>query len=377
MVRSLTLVNELKYWYEVTLVCGGQFSSGFPAPEGFRLVQLPPVRLNAQEQLEAVGTDKPLHSVMLERKKAMLSVYEEAKPDVFLTDYFPFGKKEFVGELMPILKRCKTAEKPVLVACSLRDILEPHSYAKKGALDIAVSVCNAYYDAILVHSDPRVVRLQDSYPRFKELQVAVHYTGFIARASSERKHKTENAKGAVVSVGGGRVGVRLLRQVVNAFIQSPVLRQVPCTVVSGPGFPSGDFQELQQLVEKAPHIELIREVADLSELWEHAAFSISMGGYNTTMELLSTKIPALIIPYHNQNNSEQFLRATKLKALGLVEVFDSSQRDEEELGKAIEGMLEFRPATKQLHLNGVVQSVELLEDLYWEKSFHDSKASNS
>jgi predicted glycosyltransferase len=51
---------------------------------------------------------------------------------------------------------------------------------------------------------------------------------------------------------------------------------------------------------------------------------ITMGGYNTTCEILSFQKPALIIP-RIKPRQEQWLRATRLKQLGLVDVLHPDQ----------------------------------------------------
>jgi predicted glycosyltransferase len=51
---------------------------------------------------------------------------------------------------------------------------------------------------------------------------------------------------------------------------------------------------------------------------------ITMGGYNTTCEILSFQKPALIIP-RIKPRQEQWLRATCLQQLGLVDVLHPNQ----------------------------------------------------
>ena len=79
---------------------------------------------------------------------------------------------------------------------------------------------------------------------------------------------------------------------------------------------------MQELVKNEPGIVLLRSVENLTNVWKKAKLSVSMGGYNTLMEVICSRIPALIIPYCNESNSEQEIRAIKLQKEGLVETTD-------------------------------------------------------
>lgn len=372
LVRTMALVEELKHWYKVTLISGGHFPANFKVPDAITFVQLPAVRLNQQEELEAVEEGKVLHSVMLERKRQVFEVYKSIRPDVLLTDYFPFGKKEFVGELLPILKLAKQSVKPVFVACSLRDILEPKSHSKKKFLDLGVPVSNSYYDAVLVHGDPKVIRLEKTYSLSKQLKLPIHYTGYIA-GGIKGVYERKTQKKVVVSIGGGRVGEEMLQLILRVFKEHSRLHELELNIITGPNFSDAARKRLQKNHSLPGGLVVKKQVHDLTEEWAEALFSISMGGYNTTMELLSFGIPALVIPFHNEQNSEQLIRSKRLHDLGQLRMLDMSTATFEQVVKAVGAMLSFTPKERNFDLNGVIQSVELLDDLYWEKSFHHKK----
>src|SRR3546814_17989938 len=70
---------------------------------------------------------------------------------------------------------------PALVACSLRDIVNRPERAEKAAW--MVDRFMRLYDLLYVHGDPRLFRLEDSFPEFAALDGRLHYTGFeIGRA---------------------------------------------------------------------------------------------------------------------------------------------------------------------------------------------------
>ena len=153
LVRRFATINALKKSFHVTLISGGDFPKGVTVPEGINFVQLPPVGIDQNGALKAIRTSDSVHSVMRTRQKKVISIYDEIRPDVFITEYFPFGKIQFMGELLPILKRIKSSDKAVQVVCSLRDILEPSSMSKKLQQDFSIKIINEHYNSLLVHGD--------------------------------------------------------------------------------------------------------------------------------------------------------------------------------------------------------------------------------
>ena len=99
-----------------------------------------------------------------------------------------------------------------------------------------------------------------------------------------------------------------------------------------------------------------------------AKLSVSMGGYNTLMEVICSRIPALIIPYCNESNSEQEIRAIKLQKEGLVETTDFEKLSKKELTEAVKNALNFNPVDKDLNLNGAENTRLIIEQQCLEYS---------
>ena len=73
---------------------------------------------------------------------------------------FPFGRKKFAFELLPLLETARSARPQTTIACSLRDILVNRSLSHD---QLAAERANRYFDAVLVHADPRFARLEESF----------------------------------------------------------------------------------------------------------------------------------------------------------------------------------------------------------------------
>ncbi len=89
---------------EVDFVLGGAPVAGI-APPGARVVQLPPaIASDAQftNLLDEHG-DKVDERWKVKRKQALLDAFEAAKPDIVLLEMYPFGRRQFRFELLPLL----------------------------------------------------------------------------------------------------------------------------------------------------------------------------------------------------------------------------------------------------------------------------------
>src|SRR5260370_16064770 len=103
---------------------------------------------------------------------------ESFQPHVLITELFPFGRKQFAFELLPLLEQAKSIPTTPLVVASVRDILvrkrDPESHERR-----VLGIVNRLYDVVLVHSDDRFQRLQDTFESAKLIGVPVVHTGYI------------------------------------------------------------------------------------------------------------------------------------------------------------------------------------------------------
>jgi predicted glycosyltransferase len=82
-----------------------------------------------------------------------------------------------------------------------------------------------------------------------------------------------------------------------------------------------------------------------------ADLSVSMGGYNTSMNILTTRVPALIWPY--PGDREQGLRAERLARIGVVSVIREKDLQPARLAALMNRVLGRKPQNNVLvDLNG-------------------------
>jgi predicted glycosyltransferase len=186
-----------------------------------------------------------------------------------------------------------------------------------------LEVLNSYYHQLLIHSDPKVIPLEETFQRVGEIRIPIHYTGFVARKPPEPV-STKTRRTILASSGGGKVGVDLLAAAILA-VQRLEDRDVELKVFSGPFMENGDRDHLENLASRDARTGLHPFSPDFLAEMAGADLSISMAGYNTCMDILSTGIKALVYPF--PQNREQSLRAGKLEAMEILGILKDLEVD--------------------------------------------------
>jgi predicted glycosyltransferase len=107
----------------------------------------------------------------------------------------------------------------------------------------------------------------------------------------------------------------------------------------------------------------VHTVPDLRAELRAASASVSQCGYNTALDLLSTGVPALVVPFAEGGEDEQTRRAERLERLGAVRVLHAARADGPALAAAVLDLLRFRPASVALDLDGADTSALTIANL--------------
>ena len=409
LTRAATLARSLAAeGFEVTVASGGEPVPGVDFGRA-RLVQLPPARVadrRFSELLDANG--QPANEAWkADRRERLLALYEEVRPDLVLTELFPFGRRQLRFELLPLLDRCaedRARSGRPRIACSVRDILV-ESPKPERTREMLVLV-RRYYDRVLVHGDPRFVSLDATFPHAREIADRIAYTGYVVARPTEAGHATpgeregvgsepvpppeadrtpagrhtpadrtpagengarpERRGGAggevIVSAGGGAVGGRLLEAALAARPRTP-LGDARWRLLAGANLPESDFRSLAARAPAGVTVERFRP--DFGTLLRGARLSISQGGYNTLMEVLDAGVRAVVVPYAGGLETEQTLRASLLARRGLIEVVGEEALDAESIAGAVRSVLAKPPPAglSGLDTSGVAATARALRDL--------------
>lgn len=351
------------------------FAAGGPEPTrqmpgNVEYFSLPALRMGENfGGLKTLGNNQNIESVKSRRSEILFNKFKEFKPDLFLIELFPFGRKAFRFELLPVLDAIKSGQLPeTKVVCSLRDILVERDDGGKHERR-CVQTLNDYFNLVLIHSDPKIARLEETFSMADHINPPLEYTGFVSRNPApsstisirEELGLAKEDKLIIASAGGGKVGGPLLKSVVQAF--SKRKDNTGLAVFTGPFLDEDRFNELQRAANDSHRISIKRFTPDFIPLLRKADGLISMAGYNTCMDIMTTGVPALVHPF--SQNREQRMRVEKISPYINIGLLEEDDLISPNLEARIDNLLQVERNTipEMINLDGAVNSADMLRKL--------------
>jgi predicted glycosyltransferase len=132
-------------------------------------------------------------------------------------------------------------------------------------------------------------------------------------------------------------------------------------VFIGPFLEKADEKRIKHMASDDPRVRLLPFSLDFVSELSAADLSISMAGYNTCMDILSSGVPALVYPF--PQNREQGIRAARLEKFGALKVLPAF--DAESLELEIESFLKKDRVfpVPEINITGAANSARLIEKL--------------
>ena len=317
-------------------------TGGMPVPGeefgGADVLQLPPVRTIDETFSDLVGLDdRPVgEDWKHERSKKLRVAAIDFHPNVLITEHYPFGRRAFRFELQPLIAAVRDR---AVVISSVRDILVQKPQGKDRSR-WTVETIKSDYDGVLVHSDPKITPLSETFPRATDLAGKLFYTGYIVGdlpVTPDAGAVADEEGEIIVSVGGGAVGERLLDCALDAS-RSPNLSQFRWRLLVGRAKPPSELNLMQSDAPENVIVEHAR--SDFRQLLHRSALSISQAGYNTMMDILVTGARALVVPFETESENEQRYRAECFARRGLLNVLPADRLTPDALAAAAVATLE-------------------------------------
>lgn len=317
------------------------------------------------------GADE--ESVWQQRQEQLLALFHHLQPEVLLIEMFPFGRKRFARELLPVLAANRERTRPALTLCSVRDILVEKDDQAKFEKKV-LQWLNPYFDGVLVHSDPALIRFEQTFARTADITCPLYYTGYVAqgsllpdRAGARRELGLPAAETLLLaSAGSGTVGGELLTAAIGASIH--LRQQLPHRLLMfhGPHAEEELRLRLHRLATGHDHIEVRDFTPRFVDHVLAADLSISMAGYNTTMNLLACRTPGLLLPF--DQNREQRMRLEALVAGGYLQLLEERELEVVALAERLRrALLSPPPAGGGLRLDGDRESAAIIRRLMEER----------
>lgn len=367
LFRSIEVARALA-GHEVALVAGGR-EIDVRLPQHVTLVRLP--GFYTDEQFTTLIPEDPhqkIEDVQRRRREILFSLFAGHKPDLFIIELYPFGRTLFGFELEPLLDAIRGGRfGKIKVVCSLRDILVEKRDQKAYEARV-LNHLSAHFDLLLVHSDPKIMPLDETFSRVDEIPIPVFYTGFVApkaKPGAGERLRQELAIGGrekliVASSGGGRSGYQLLSNLIEAVGRLPDSRQIRLEMFTGPFRNEREFEKLA--AHSSNRIRVRRFTTRFVDYLSAADLSVSLAGYNTCMNLLVARTPALVYPYSRQR--EQPMRVAKIKNYLPMKILQDADLSPSRLGRHVRQMLQKpRPADRvPLNFDGAENTARYLSE---------------
>ncbi len=348
ITRAMTTIG-----LDVTYVTGG-FTDTALNLGGVKIVQLPPVR--AQDATFKTMLDEFGHPIDAawenRRRDALLRAYSVTAPDVLLIEGYPFARRRFRFELLPLLQTAQ--ESGVPVAVSVRDILAAKSNPAR--VQEVVDIVQKNCAAVLVHGDPSLITLDKTFAAAAKIADKIRYTGYVSAPSISLAQHAPTRNGVVVSVGGGAVGGTLLR---CALAARPLtrLRDAPWRLITGPNLPKSD----QHALARSGGVTIEQFNSDFRKILSHCALSISQAGYNTVMDVLATSAPSILVPFAQDGETEQTVRAKLLARHPGFQFISEAELTPARLAATVDAVVDAPPSPKNtLNRNGAAETAKIL-----------------
>ncbi len=282
----------------------------------------------------------------------MHSAYE---PEVLLVDQQPLGQDD---ELAPLLDAARSAS--VRTVLGLYDVLDtPEAMRRAWSRPRVQQALREQYDAVCVYGTPQFCDPRTEHAILAELGSRLTFTGFIARSVPPRPPRAGRVPRVLVTGGSGESGAGALEAAFDAFELAPAGFEL--ALVLGPLLDARSVRTLQQRADAVRGVHVHLAPTDVPELLASADAVVAVPSYNTAVEVLQSRLPAVFCP-RSFPCREQLRRCERLAELGLARCLPNP--GPEALRGAIEEILQRGLSTRALPaFDGGTRLAQLVHEL--------------
>lgn len=308
---------------DILIISGTADASTIPLPEGVDYLTLPALYKCADGQYRSRRLGLALEEMIDLRSQIICTAVKSFQPDVLIVDNVPRGAK---SELNPTLEY--VASQPhIHCILGLRDVLDnPAAVQRDWQRADNIAAIRHYYETIWVYGDSDIYDIRTEYGLPADVTAKIHPLGYLDQRARLRHTETTTRSSlealqlpkenmVLCLVGGGQDGVALA----TAFAQATFPPGMTGVLLTGPFMPLEIRERLYHWAATNPQLRILDYFEEPTLLIEQASRVISMGGYNTTCEILSFQKQALIVPRITPRQ-EQWIRAERLQRMGYVDM---------------------------------------------------------
>lgn len=326
--RTMAIAQHLvRPGVNVLILTGSPLVGRFDFPEGVDFIRIPGMIKKTNEEYLPLAVRMSAKHALNIRRNIIVATAKAFQPHLFIVDKAPLGLKR---EVLPTLKWFKRRLPNTKTILGLRDIMDDSASTIKDWRDKGIyEVLDQYYSEIWVYGNKAFYDPVKEYEIPPRISPKMVFTGYIPRSvprrgmiASVRQEEclTQKEKLVVVTTGGGGDGYPLIDAYLKMLesmgerAEKPGFRSI---LVSGPFMPKPLREEIHRraIAVRARFYHFFRRMEVLIGM---ADLVVSMGGYNTTCEILSQQKPSLVVP-REEPRLEQRIRAEVLSSHGLID----------------------------------------------------------
>ena len=365
--RTLLLAQELIELYPqaaVLLITGSQMIHSFRIPKGVDYIKLPCLdridadRYESRFLLECSDAVKRTRSAIIERTVLGFA------PDLMIVDKRPAGVD---GELTDTLAALRERNFPTRLVLGIRDILdEPYKTRETLRHNRSFEFIRDYYDEVWIYGSQSIFDTVREYEFPTDIARITHYCGYLKRPTVAR-HRNDGPPRVLVTTGGGGDGSRMIQAYLEGLSNLPRNVALRSTVVFGPQMSATAQASLVEQFGYLTDVEFREFEPELTQLYAESDLVVSMAGYNTVCELLSSGCNAILVP-RAEPVKEQLIRARLLAVEGLFDLVEPNELSPETLINKV--LVSLKPAINRpirFDLQGLPRIRERIRDLLEER----------
>ena len=352
LTASLQVISKLLQHSDVDLIYGGHKIDITLDHRGFRHISLHTILID--ETTDSLYDPNRQFSVdqLWPLRAEQIRTFLSQPYDAAIVEFFPFGRRKFKKEIHALFKRLRDHHPAIPICTFVREVLVP------GAIEVEqriVQSINEHIHTVFIRGDPNVIRFEETFSSTGQIADKIVYLGCVGSALPETR--PARSRQILVSRGGGSRGRELLEAAIRT---APLLLQHPFLIATGSQTTAADFAHLADLVS-SDNVTIVPFLQNFKSQLLESALSISLGGDNTLIDVISSHTPALAFPY--PGDSEQAMRIGKLAEKGFIHSLRAEDLLPETLREKILTAL-MRPYPKvDIAMGGAEKMSERIKDL--------------